>query len=414
MKKKLTALSLITLGLLTGCGGSGSSGSSSENSVEKDPITNPTAEICLDKERSVQWDMLMTKNADKLSDYQLFSSQCNPTEKPSARGLIYDLSVPLFTDYATKYRFVFIPEGKKATYVSGENTTIENTDTGNIVTNYVDDGTLDFPVGTVIVKTFSLPKDTSDRGFSKEKLIETRLLIHRDSGWIGLPYVWNADQTEAMFDDNGELFRNSQITHKEQMYTFTYGVPDFSKCAICHSSGEDVLPIGPKVRYLNMDFDYGDAVENQLERWISKGLLDSSGLPDVADREKVAKFNDDVDLDNIQPEDLNSYGKSWLDINCAHCHSPGGKASNTSISMEYTRPISDRTGHGICADPVSGAGSGYQYNIDPGKPETSLLVYRMSTQDSGDRMPPIGRALVHQEGLELVKKWITSLEGTCK
>lgn len=401
MKKKLTVLSLITLGLLAGCGGGSGSGGSA--------IID-----CSDKEQTVQWDMLMTKNADKLSDYQLFSSQCNPTKNPSARGLIYDLSVPLFTDYATKYRFVFIPEGKKATYVSGASTQIENTTTGHSEENYVDDGTLDFPVGTVIVKTFSLPKDTADRGFSKEKLLETRLLIHRPTGWIGLPYVWNADQTEAMFDDNGELFRNSQITHEEQKYTFTYGVPDFSKCTICHSSGDDVLPIGPKVRYLNMDFNYGDAVENQLARWIAKGLLDSSGLPDVTDREKVAKFNDDVDLDNIQPEDLNSYAKSWLDINCAHCHSPGGKASNTSISMEYTRPISDRTGHGICADPVSGAGSGYQYNVDPGNPDTSLVVYRMSTQDSGDRMPPIGRALIHKEGLALVKKWITSLEGACE
>ena len=406
MKKELIFLNLITLGLLTGCGGS-------ESSSEKVESAGQVGVECAAKTQSVQWQALLTENAAKLSDYQLFSSQCNPTTAPSERGLPYDLSVPLFTDYASKYRFVFIPEGKKATYVSGVDSVIENTDTGRVETNYVDDGTLNFPIGTVIVKTFSLPSNTNDRGFENENLIETRLLIHRESGWIGLPYVWNADKTDALFDDNGELYKNTTLTHKDEQYTFTYGVPDFQKCSVCHSSGADILPIGPKVRFLNMDYDYGDAVENQLERWVAKGLLDNTDLPTTADREKVATFNDDVDLDNIQPEALESYAKSWLDINCAHCHSSGGKASNTNMFVEYTRPFTDRSGHGVCADPVSGAGAGYQYIIEPGNSARSLLFYRMSTQDSGDRMPPLGRDLIHNEGLALVKKWIDSIDGSC-
>jgi hypothetical protein len=236
MKKELILLNLITLGLLAGCGGSGSdSGSGASN--------EQTSIECVAKTQTVQWQALLTENAAKLSDYQLFSSQCNPTTAPSERGLAYDLSVPLFTDYASKYRFIFIPEGEKATYVSGADTTIENTDTGRVETNYIDDGTLDFPVGTVIVKTFSLPTNTNDRGFDNEKLIETRLLIHRESGWIGLPYVWNADKTDALFDDNGELYRNTKLTHKGEQYTFTYGVPDFQKCSVCHSSGNEFYPL---------------------------------------------------------------------------------------------------------------------------------------------------------------------------
>lgn len=397
---------------LTACGGSGSSGSQAKE--VDDSVIDPVAIDCSAKTRTVQWDLLLNSNAPKLSDYQLFASQCNPSTSPSERGLAYDLSVPLFTDYASKYRFVFIPEGEKATYISGENTTIPNATSGDAQQNYVDDGTLDFPVGTVLVKTFSLPSDTSNRGFEKENLIETRLLIHRANGWIGLPYVWNADKTDAIFDDNGELYSNTKLTHKGEQYTFTYGVPDFQKCSVCHSSGNKNVPIGPKVRYLNSDYDYGDAVENQLERWIAKGLLDNVGLPATSDRASVAVFNDEVNLDNIQPEALESYAKSWLDINCAHCHSPGGKASNTNMFVEYTRPFTDRTGHGVCADPVSGAGAGYQYIIDPGNSAKSLMFYRMSTQDSGDRMPPLGRDLIHKEGLALVEKWIDSLGGNCQ
>lgn len=408
MKKFTMFLGSVAMTCLTACGGSGSSDDSAS-----DPVVEPVVVDCSAKVRTVQWAALLEGNAAKLSEYQLFSSQCNPTAGPSARGLAYDLSVPLFTDYTTKYRFVFVPENTKASYVSGIDTEIENATTGRVETNYVDDGTLNFPVGTVIVKTFSLPEDTSDRGFDKEELIETRLLIHRESGWIGLPYVWNADKTDALFDDNGELYANSKLTHKGEEYTFTYGVPDFQKCSVCHSSGSEILPIGPKVRLLNSDYDYGDAIENQLERWIAKGILDGESLPLSADRESVATFNDDVNLDDIQPEALEGYAKSWLDINCAHCHSTGGKASNTNMYVEYTRPFSDEVGHGVCADPVSGAGAGFQYIIEPGNSARSLLSFRMSTDDSGDRMPPLGRDLIHIEGNALVNKWINSLPVSC-
>ena len=401
-------LGSVAIACLTACGGSGSSDDSAS-----DPVVEPVVADCSAKTRTVQWAALLERNAAKLSEYQLFSSQCNPTTGASARGLAYDLSVPLFTDYATKYRFVFVPENTKASYVSGMGTTIAHGTTGVIQTNYIDDGTLDFPVGTVIVKTFSLPKNTNDRGYDKENLIETRLLIHREGGWIGLPYVWNTDKTDALFDDNGELYANSQLTHKGEEHTFTYGVPDFQKCSVCHSSGGAIVPIGPKVRLLNRDYDYGDAVENQLERWIAKGILDGDSLPLSADRESVATFNDDVELGNIQPEDLESYAKSWLDINCAHCHTPGGGASNTNMFVEYTRPFSDAVGHGVCADPVSGAGSGFEHVIEPGSPDRSLLIYRMSVQDTGTRMPPLGRALIHKEGLALVTEWIERLGNVC-
>src|SRR5208283_1402024 len=80
----------------------------------------------------------------------------------------------------------------------------------------------DFPVGTIFSKTFYYPRAaggeaavsrTSDqsRDFSglglnlnNVRLIETRLLIKREQGWEALPYVWNAEQTEAQLERTGD------------------------------------------------------------------------------------------------------------------------------------------------------------------------------------------------------------------
>ena len=99
--------------------------------------------------------------APNLSDYRLFADASNPMENAND-GIIYDLTTPLFTDYANKYRFVFVPEGTEAAYRSQE--------------------VFDFPVGTVIAKTFTIQADLRDDS-SAEEIIETRILIHRKEGW---------------------------------------------------------------------------------------------------------------------------------------------------------------------------------------------------------------------------------------
>lgn len=386
---------------LTACGGSGSSDVLGDN---------PTVNVdCSVQERSVQWEALLDRNAIYLSEYELFSNLCNPTVDPSDRGLAYDLSVPLFTDYATKYRFVFVPEDTKASYSSGDATMLDD---GRAL--YVDDDVINFPVGTVIVKTFSLPGDTRNRGFDKENLIETRLLIHRESGWRALPYVWNEDKTDAVLDSSGDSQQVS-IVHKSEQLDFTYSVPDPHKCQRCHQiAGSGTQPIGPKARYLNMDYTYADGtIKNQLTQWVDVGLLDADSLPNTIDA--VPAFKDTTVLDDIAPENLEPVAKGWLDINCAHCHNPAGDASNTNMHVEYTRSFAgDKSGHGVCEDPVSGAGSGFAYIIVPGDSDNSLLTYRSGTRNAGELMPPLGRDLVHTEGHALVARWINSLEGGCQ
>jgi len=149
---------------------------------------------CSTQTSGVNWGALLTENCTDLSDYNLFEDSTDPTKNPNSNGLPYDLSTALFTDYASKYRFVFIPEGQKAIYSENE--------------------VLEFPIGTVLVKTFAMPEITFDRG-GNELLIETRLLIHREGGWIARPYYWEAPD-EATFAITGIAIENMTTIHNDE------------------------------------------------------------------------------------------------------------------------------------------------------------------------------------------------------
>lgn len=355
------------------------------------PASNNSTASCTSTPQAVNWNLLLTDNSKTLSAYRLFQNPCDPTKNPNNRGVPYDLAIPLFTDYASKYRFVFVPEDQKATYAAT--------------------AAFDFPVGTVITKTFALPADTAERGIENENLIETRLLIKRSTGWIALPYVWNKDKTDAVLDINGEAISTS-IIHDETSYSLNYGVPDPAKCKRCHQVDNKFAPIGPKARYLNSDYAYSTGTENQLQHWVAAGILES--LPSNSEEiDAVPHFTDSTDINAIAPSELEKYAKGWLDINCGHCHRTGGDASNTNMHVNYELNFSStKNEHCVCQKPISFGGGSLAWIITPGNADTSIMLFRMNTKDAGDRMPPLGRDLIHSEGVNLVKAWINSMETT--
>ena len=70
---------------------------------------------------------------------------------------------------------------------------------------------------------------------------------------------------------------------------------------------------------------------------------------------------------------------------------------------------------GICKTPVAvGRGSGDRpYDIYPGNPDESILVYRMEHSDPAIAMPELGRGVVHAQGVALIRDWIAALPGEC-
>jgi uncharacterized repeat protein (TIGR03806 family) len=315
-----------------------------------------------------------------LSEYGFFEG--NIAEQiPAEHVLSYELTTPLFSDYARKLRFVRLPEGKTVTYNEKE--------------------VFNFPVGTQIVKTFYYPHDATqpERG---RKLIETRVLTHEEDGWTALPYVWNEAQTDASLEVAGETLEVSYVHDDGKKKKFSYTVPNVNQCKGCHSFKGEMMPIGPSARQLNGDFAYGHGSANQLQHWAELGKL--KGLPeDLSTVPQIARWDD--------PEaPLAERARAWLDINCAHCHRAEGPASTSGFFLDIHQ--TDPAVLGVMKVPVAaGRGAGnLRYDILPGKPKKSILYYRINSDDPGIMMPELGRSLIHEEGVALIKEWIEEME----
>ena len=392
--KSLIPVSLLSSAvLLTACGGGGGS----DGGTGQQPGPGPVTKNCqVSESQDVNWDALKNDNLAKLSDYNLFASSCDPT-RDAHGGIAYDLNTPLFSDYTSKYRFVFLPDGQSATYQA--------------------DDVFEFPVGTVITKTFAMPADTAHRGYDPqtrtETLIETRLLIHRDSGWVALPYVWNDEGTEAEYRPQGKLV-DTKLVHNGAQQSFTYAVPDRAQCKQCHSYDDGdtnvFIPIGPKARHLNGDFDYGDGPENQLTHWSEAGIL--SGLPSLDQVDKVPTYHDEDAglISGYSDEQLMAAAKGYLDVNCSHCHGVGGTAAYTGLQLEYWRDYdTGKEKHGVCKTPIAYDQGEMTYDVVPGDAANSILHFRMDTTNNQDSMPRLGRGVIHEEGVALIEAWINSL-----
>ena len=89
---------------------------------------------------------------------------------------------------------------------------------------------------------------------------------------------------------------------------------------------------------------------------------------------------------------------------------PGGSADTTGLYLSVNEK--DVRKLGVYKPPVAaGRASGnLMYSIVPGKPEKSILLYRMKSEDPGIMMPESGRALVHSEGIRLIESWIKNYD----
>ncbi|MGA1370683.1 MAG: hypothetical protein ACO3Z6_03710 [Pseudomonadales bacterium] len=305
-------------------------------------------------------------------------------------GFAYDLGHPLFSDYAWKYRTVSLPDGVTAHAAR-------------------DDQTLDFPIGTVITKTFAYPlgaggtvrtiaaptlaapNSVFDR--TQVRLIETRVLRHEPEGWAAVSYRWDESGRDASLATAGALVPLTT----EAGEAFPYLIPDRNQCAGCHETamGSRTLhPIGPKPGNLAViDFAGGD---NQYAVWRTSGWVDGAEPSTWPPRDSVGADT----------------AHAYLDANCAHCHSDTGAADTTGLDLRITATDAAR---GVCKTPVAaGRGSGgFAHDIEPGHPEKSILVFRVNHRDPGIMMPELGRSLTHREGVELLSRWIGELAGTC-
>jgi hypothetical protein len=171
---------------------------------------------------------------ERLSEYNLLAYDGDGQFRYNTRVVPYDLNTPLFTDYALKDRAIYVPEGSSATYT--------------------DEQVFDFPVGTVLIKSFSTAADLRTPALNRT-LVETRLLIRFEDGWRPFPYVWDDAQQEAYYTPGGEVRAVPFIDAEGEARVANYLIPQRNQCLSCHVRRVDgqtvTLPIGPKARNLN-------------------------------------------------------------------------------------------------------------------------------------------------------------------
>lgn len=289
-----------------------------------------------------------------LSEFGFFTDDAGT--HPAAGVTPYRLNTPLWSDGAEKSRYVYVPAGKQARAQG--------------------DGLLDLPVGSALIKHFAFAG----------KLVETRVLLHRADGWVALPYVWNAEQTEAKLALAGK--RIDLVTPAGQ--AISYGVPNKNQCKDCHNLTGVTMPIGPKAYNLSAQW---------LSAFAKAGRLDK--VPAVSHR--IPLWEDRARVPVAEA------ARGYLDANCAHCHNPQGAASNSGLYLGWLEQ--DQLAIGINKRPVAagrGAGS-HEFDIVPGEPDHSILVYRFTSTEGGVAMPELGRESRDHEAEPVIRAWIAGM-----
>lgn len=305
-----------------------------------------------------------------LSDYNFFLGDMVDLNPNTEAGILpYDLNNPLFSDYAKKKRFIYVPNGQQIDYAA--------------------EGTLNLPVGSVLIKHFY---------YGQDDYVETRLLVRKASGWQPETYIWNDDLSDAKRTVLGGSQQMS-IDVKGEETIFTYKIPNQNECKNCHAMNGDINPIGPKVANLNKSYNYASGSMNQINKWVAEGLMSRpSGT--------IPSWPSVTDLS----APIADRAKAYLDSNCSSCHRREGSAANSGLYLEFEN--TDELSSGIWKTPVAaGDGSGgLRYVIHPGKAEESILWYRINSSEVEVRMPELGRELIHTEGANLIRDWINSMD----
>ncbi|WP_394822169.1 SO2930 family diheme c-type cytochrome [Pendulispora albinea] len=298
----------------------------------------------------------------------------------------YDLNTPLFSDYAVKERSIYLPRGTSMTYR--------------------DDGIFDFPPGAILTKSFGFPKDFRDPK-SKVTWIETRLFIRTSTEWRPMVYSWDTEQKRAVQAPGGKTLPIEFIDASGAPQRANYLVPNVNQCPKCHAKGEETVPIGIYAAQMNRPHPYeGGTLANQLTKWRELGLLQGApaslgGAPRL------------VPWDDPSSGTVAERARSYLDGNCAYCHSATGEARTSGLFLDLRQTAPVRLG--VCKAPVAAgrAGSGLEYDIVPGSPDKSILTFRMNSTEPSVAMPELGRSLIHKEAVSLIHEWIKGLQGSC-
>jgi putative heme-binding domain-containing protein len=356
-------------------------------------------------EASKQW---LPNFPTKLSATGLFASVKD--QQPAPGVLPFSINAEQWADFATASRYVAVPGTEK----------IRVYDNPIEIPGGFYSGMVFFPKDGVLAKTISLEME---RGKSlTRKRLETQILHNDGTNWHGYSYQWNDEQTDATLVPGAGVNRTLDVIDAQApggKRKQTWHFHSRAECMTCHNpwAGNGLAFTIPQI---NRDHDYSGVVDNQVRTFQHIGLIEMLhrengqdkpvGQTLLSDQTRVSgqsaaplpKLVDPYDA----KADLNHRARSYLQVNCAHCHQLGA-GGTADIEMRYNIPIEQTKTLEI--RPAQGTFEIHGAHIlSPGDPYRSVLYYRMSKLGAG-RMPHIGSEIVDDKGVRLIHDWIRQL-----
>jgi uncharacterized repeat protein (TIGR03806 family) len=281
----------------------------------------------------------------------------------------YDLNVPFWSDGAVKRRWIFLPAGKKIQFSPTNEWT--------------------FPAGTLFMKQFDFetPNDRTQR-------LETRFtVVTATGGVVGVTYRWRNNT-------NAELQVTNSLIALAGRKTQPWYVPSREDCVTCHTPLNGGV-LGVNTRQLNRRrASLNGGSENQLVVWRRRGMFVKDDAPFVpSDFASLAEATD-------ENASITHRARSWLDVNCANCHRPGGTVA--TFDARFDTPLSQQglvNGLILIDEGIDSARV-----IAPNDVWRSILLLRVNTREPF-KMPPIARECVDTAAVALLRRWIESLPG---
>jgi mono/diheme cytochrome c family protein len=283
---------------------------------------------------------------------------------------------PLWSDGATKKRWVYLPPGAS----------IDDSDPNR----------WQVPVGTRFWKQFD---------FNGRK-VETRMIWRatRDR-WVFASYQWNAEGTEATLAPIDGLPGAAEITPGKQ-----HTIPSVNDCTACHGS-ERPGPLGFNALQLSPDRDpnaiHAEALGADmvtLRSLIDEGRLKQSGARLLARPPRIATED---------PQTRSALG--YLVANCGGCHNGRGEISALGPTLKYDELLedADRVARALVGHPtkwqVPGQPEGQSRLIDPVVLGKSALLVRIRSRSPLSQMPPLGTVVRDTAAMDALTAWAAAL-----
>ncbi|HEV2695239.1 MAG TPA: PA14 domain-containing protein [Verrucomicrobiae bacterium] len=318
-----------------------------------------------------------------LSDTGIFNDTASRTP---ATGLIpYILNVPMWSDGAVESNFMAMPN-------RGGNITPEEQ------LRFRPTGPWIFPDGTVFIKNLDLAVDETHANVPHRRM-ETQILVRDSSGAVyGATYKWRPDNREADLVTAG-LSEDIAITTASGVRTQTWYYDSPADCLTCHTPGAGYV-LGVNTRQLNGNFTYpaSGITDNQLRTLNRLGLFSPA-----VDETKIAGFTKLATLTEAKAT-LSDRVRSYLDVNCAQCHMPGGVGN---YDARYDTPPADQRIINAVAAVTLGLVDARI--VKPADTEHSVLYQRITSVVPAIKMPPLSHNRVDTKAVQVISDWINNL-----